>query len=182
MNKADSKLGSADSEVLDKPINIAFIGLGSNLNYPLQKVTQAISELAKLPNTVLLASSSCYSNPPLPSKYKQDNFINAVVKLQTKLTPHGLLHKLWLIEQKYGRTRSKELRWGPRNLDLDILLFNNLVLSEANLTIPHPELKKRNFVVYPLYEIEPDLVLPDGQSILELTKVLSKEHLVIKQY
>lgn len=144
----------------------AFVGLGSNLQNPLQQIQSAISELARIPQTQLITSSSLYSSPPLPPITDQPDFINAVAQLETTLNPHELLTELIKIEQHHGRVREK--RWGSRTLDLDVLLFGNQIINTLELIIPHPEIKQRNFVLYPLYEIAPGLQLPDGTFVSAL--------------
>lgn len=147
---------------------LSFVALGSNLNNPEQQVLSGIAALKKLGNTQLLVRSSLYQSAAI-GPGAQANYINAVVKLSTLLTPLQLLDALQLIESQHGRTRN--IRWESRTLDLDILLYNNERIASSRLSIPHPEMLKRNFVLYPLYEIEPNLVLPNGSS---LTKQLQQ--------
>lgn len=141
-----------------------FIALGSNLDNPTQHVLKAFDDLAALPHTQLLRCSSLYLTEPLelPSESptpKQPNYINAVAQLTTTLSPTDLLHALWEIEKAHGRV-CDGTRWGPRPLDLDILLYGNLTLETPELTIPHPGMMQRDFVLIPLREIAPDLILP----------------------
>ncbi len=143
----------------------AFIGIGSNLADPLRQVQTAIRELSQLPNSTFLKSSSLYRTKPLgPSA--QPDFINAVVALETALSPLSLLDALQALELQHGRVRN--LRWGPRTLDLDLLLYEQLELKSARLILPHPGLKSRIFVLKPLAEIAPALILPSGESITTL--------------
>lgn len=143
----------------------AYVAIGSNLQQPLQQVLLAITSIRKLPNTHVCSISSCYQSPPL-GPADQPDFINCVVALDTELLPLQLLDALQGIESQQGRVRL--LRWGPRTIDLDILLYDNQIINSPRLTIPHIGLKERPFFLYPLVEIAPDLVLPDGDSALTL--------------
>lgn len=136
-----------------------YIGLGSNLDSPPHQLHKAISSLRKLPCCRLLATSPFYGSHPI-GPGQQPSYCNAVVKLTTGMTPTTLLQRLQRIEQDQGRKRT--LHWGPRTLDLDILLFGNRHMSTARLTLPHPRLTERNFVIYPLFDLEPSLILPNG--------------------
>lgn len=152
-----------------------FIGLGANLNEPVKQLQQALCALKKLPETELLACSSLYSSAPLgPSD--QPEYVNAVAEIETELTPTALLAQLQHIEQVQGRQRKAE-RWGPRTLDLDIILFGDLVLKSEQLTIPHYHFHAREFVLYPLLQIAPELVLPDGSPLSELVTKVPKNGL-----
>lgn len=142
-----------------------YIGLGSNLDNPIAHVTQALKELDQLPDTQLVKASSLYrSNPVGPQD--QPDFINAVAELQTNLDAHNLLDELQALEQKHQRVR--ERHWGPRTLDLDLLLFANTIIETDRLTVPHAFMHERSFVLYPLEEIAPDLKFPDGQLLSSL--------------
>ncbi len=142
-----------------------YIGLGSNLEDPLQQVRQALSELAELPHTELICHSQLYRSDPV-GPADQPDFINAVAHLRSQLQPESLLDQLQALEQKHRRVRLQH--WGPRTLDLDILLFADLQIHTARLCIPHSQLSVRSFVLYPLQEIAPTLQLPGGRSITEL--------------
>jgi len=144
---------------------IAYIGLGSNLDEPLVQLAKALQAIAAFPSTELLKISPYYQNPPLGPQ-DQPDFFNAVAQIKTGLTAHGLLNQLQAVEKNQNRQRL--VQWGPRTLDLDLLLFADLVLSTPKLTLPHPGLQTRNFVVYPLYAIAPDLILPCGKSLESL--------------
>lgn len=135
----------------------AFIGLGSNLDDPCEQVLHALRALASLPNIRVLASSSFYRSAPI-GYFKQPDFINAVAQLETTLSPRALLDALLGLERECGRTR--EFRNAPRTLDLDVLLYDDLRHHERSLTIPHPQMHLRAFVLRPLLEIEPDCVIP----------------------
>lgn len=144
-----------------------YIGLGSNLAEPLRQLQAALAAIAELPHSHLAATSSLYASDPLGPP-DQPRYVNAVAALDTELAPLELLDALQRIEQEQGRVRKAE-RWGPRTLDLDILLFGNRLLSEARLTVPHYHMHARAFVLYPLAEIAPtDLQLPDGRRLEQL--------------
>jgi len=145
-----------------------YIGIGSNLGNPVEKAQQAIEALRKLNVSILLSSSSLYCSKPMgPSD--QPDYINAVVKLKTSLEPLALLDALQHIELTQGRVRKDE-RWGPRTLDLDILLIDNLEISSDRLTVPHYGMCEREFVLYPLFEIEPTFILPNNKPLSMLVK------------
>jgi 2-amino-4-hydroxy-6-hydroxymethyldihydropteridine diphosphokinase len=152
-----------------------YIGLGSNLATPLAQLRSALAALAALPQSNLIAQSSFYISDPL-GPADQPRYVNAVAALDTDLSPLALLDALQSIEQEQGRTRKAE-RWGPRTLDLDILLFGERCLDEPRLTVPHYHLHARAFVLYPLAEIAPDLRLPDGSALTELLSVCPFEGL-----
>lgn len=149
----------------------AFIGLGSNLAEPAQQVLQAIQKMTCLPQSTLLAQSALYLTPPWGIE-DQPAFINAVVKLETTLDPFALLDKLQAIEVSQNRVR--DVRYGPRTIDCDLLLYGELELLSERLTIPHPFLTERGFVVVPLYEIAPTLILPCGKSLADI--VIKYQH------
>ncbi|MDX9766752.1 MAG: 2-amino-4-hydroxy-6-hydroxymethyldihydropteridine diphosphokinase [Ectothiorhodospiraceae bacterium] len=139
------------------PEALAYIGLGSNLQSPADQVSQAVRELAALPQSRLVACSSLYGSPPMgPSD--QPDYVNAVAALTTGLEPRALLEMLFEIERRHGRERLQ--RWGPRTLDLDLLLYDDRMIDEAGLVVPHPGLPQRAFVLYPLFEIAPELDVP----------------------
>ena len=152
----------------------AFIALGSNLDNPENQVRQAISELANLPDTRLLIYSSLYRSAPI-GRLDQPDFINAVARVETKLSPQALLAELLAIEQRHGRKR--ESINAPRTLDLDVLMVDNLQCHEDGLTIPHPRLSQRAFVLQPLFEIAPDCTIPGKGAIAELLAACSEQRL-----
>jgi len=141
----------------------AYIVLGSNLETPVEQLRAALRALAALPGSRLAAVSSFYISEPL-GPADQPRFVNAVAALDTDLAPLALLDALQAIEREQGRVRKAE-RWGPRTLDLDIVLFGDLQLSSERLTLPHYHMHARAFVLYPLAEIAPDLRLPDGRAL-----------------
>ncbi|PTS83050.1 2-amino-4-hydroxy-6-hydroxymethyldihydropteridine diphosphokinase [Pseudomonas sp. HMWF032] len=143
-----------------------YIGLGSNLATPVAQLRSALTALAALPQTQLVAQSSFYASDPL-GPADQPRYVNAVAALDTTLSPLALLDALQAIELEQGRTRKAE-RWGPRTLDLDILLFGDQQLEEPRLIVPHYHMHARAFVLYPLADIAPDLELPDGRALSAL--------------
>jgi len=145
----------------------AFIGLGSNLGDPPAQIRRALSTLAALPGTRLVRRSSLYRNPP-EGRLDQPEFVNAVAGIETQLAPRELLERLLEIERDHGRVR--EYPNAPRTLDLDILLYGERVVSEPGLTIPHPRMLERAFVLVPLGEIAPDAVVPGRGRIADLAR------------
>lgn len=142
-----------------------FVGIGSNLQEPLQQVKQATSRLMQLPGLHFCQASSYYQSSPLGPP-DQPDFINRVVSLETDFTPECLLDCLQNLENEQGRVRAT--RWGPRIIDLDILLYGDLLMATERLTVPHAGLKERAFFLYPLAEIAPHLILPTGESVATL--------------
>jgi 2-amino-4-hydroxy-6-hydroxymethyldihydropteridine diphosphokinase len=142
--------------------HVAFIGLGSNLEDPHSQLQRAFAALDKLPGTRLIARSSLYRSAPL-GLLDQPDFVNAVAKVATSMTPQELLQALLHIEHQHGRERT--FRNAPRTLDLDVLLYDEARLHEHGLTIPHPQMHRRAFVLQPLLEIAPDICIPGvGQA------------------
>lgn len=142
----------------------AYIGIGSNLADPEQQVRDVIPQLGQLRNTQLLAQSSLYQTEAI-SDIPQEDYINAVVCLQTTLKPIDLLLELQAIEQACYRQRSSESKWAPRTMDLDIILYGHVRMNDTHLTIPHPQMQHRLFVLEPLREIADDLYIPGLGSI-----------------
>jgi len=136
---------------------IATIGLGANLNDPVAQVEYALTELDRLPGTRLVAHSSLYASAPV-GFVDQPDFINAVAQVTTALAPRALLAALLAIEHRHGRERS--FRNAPRTLDLDLLLYGDAHFHEEGLTLPHPRMTERAFVLLPLLEIAPDTTIP----------------------
>lgn len=151
-----------------------FIGLGSNLDDPLNQVTRACAGLAKLPHSQLVAVSPWYLSAAV-GPGSQPNYINGVAQLATGLAPEQLLDHLQSLEHAQGRQRS--IRWGARSLDLDILLYADMQINSHRLVVPHSHLQQRNFVVYPLFDLAPDLLLPDGQPLASIKQSLSSQDL-----
>lgn len=135
-----------------------YIGIGSNLDQPFDHVTQAIQDLKALPDSDYMATSALYRSAPM-GPADQPDYINAVSFLQTRLAALDLLTELQAIEHAHGRIRDAQ-RWGPRSLDLDLLLYGEKIINDARLQVPHPGLHERSFVLYPLQDINPDLVIP----------------------
>ena len=135
----------------------AYIGLGSNLQDPPSQLQRALAAIARLPDTQLLAQSALYRSAAL-GYADQPDFVNAVAKIATALTPQALLQALLKIEHQQGRERT--FRNAPRSLDLDVLLYDEIQLHEPGLTIPHPQMHLRAFVLQPLLEIAPDVSIP----------------------
>lgn len=138
-------------------LHTAFIGLGSNLEDPRGQLLRAFAEIEVLPDTRLVARSSLYRSAPLGYP-DQPEFVNAVAKIVTALTPQALLQALLEIEHRHGRERV--FRNAPRTLDMDVLLYDDKQLHEHGLTIPHPQMHLRAFVLQPLLEIAPDAGIP----------------------
>lgn len=141
-----------------------FIALGSNLAEPLTQLRQAVNSLNNLAIGKVSVSSFYRSQPLGPQD--QPDYINAVATFDTSLSPLALLDQLQAIENRQGRIRTR--RWGERTLDLDILIYGNETISQERLTIPHYDMKNREFVIVPLYELAPDLTLPDGSALADL--------------
>lgn len=139
-----------------------YVALGANLQDPAGQLKNALLEMSETDGLQLVATSSFYSSEPMGPQ-DQPPFVNAVCRLECSLTPIALLDALQTIERDNGRHRDPARgarHWGPRSLDLDILLYGDIVLNEARLTIPHPGVVKRSFVLLPLLEISPDIVVP----------------------
>lgn len=152
----------------------AWIGLGSNLDGPREHVARALEELDRLPLTRRLAASRLYASRPV-GPADQPDYVNAVAHLATRLSPLALLDQLQALEQRHGRVRGR--RWGPRTLDLDLLLYDDRRLTLPRLTLPHPEMTRRAFVLVPLAELAPRLAL-DGQPLSRLAAELDPQGLV----
>jgi 2-amino-4-hydroxy-6-hydroxymethyldihydropteridine diphosphokinase len=134
------------------------IALGGNVGDVRQTFRKAIANICGMAQAALVARSSDYATPPWGEE-DQDRFVNACIEIDTSLDPHALLYTLHKIEKKFGRDRSKEKRWGPRTLDLDLIAYDDAVLDKPELTLPHPRLFERAFVLVPLAEIAPDRVI-----------------------
>lgn len=148
------------------PTSIAFIGLGSNLNDPRCQLDQAVAHLSRLPLSSLKAVSPYYQSKPVGPQ-DQPDFINACAMIETRLSPLALLDQLQAIEQRQHRHRLRH--WGPRTLDLDLLLYDDQAWQHPRLTLPHPELLNRAFVMVPLADIAANACLPDGRTLVSLT-------------
>jgi 2-amino-4-hydroxy-6-hydroxymethyldihydropteridine diphosphokinase len=142
---------------VNPPPAIAFVALGSNLDAPREQVARGMLEIGSLPETRLVKRSSLYRTAPV-GFLEQPDFINAVVMVETALAPHALLDGLLAIERRHGRVR--EFTNAPRTLDLDVLLYGDLVLHEHGLTLPHPRMHERAFVLRPLRDVAPHVSIP----------------------
>jgi 2-amino-4-hydroxy-6-hydroxymethyldihydropteridine diphosphokinase len=140
--------------------------LGSNLGDPVAQIRSGVAALARMAETRVEACSSLYHSAPV-GRQDQPDFVNAVCRVRTGLAPLALMHDLLEIESRHGRERRGE-KGGPRTLDLDLLLYGGEAIQSAALTVPHPRLHERAFVLYPLSELEPDLVIPGHGSLREL--------------
>lgn len=153
-------------------ISTAYVGLGSNLQAPVQQLDKAVNVLRNTPTLTLLSVSAYYHSPamlPDENQTPQPDYINAVAGIRTMLTPRKLLETLLVIETKQGRVRNGQ-RWAPRVLDLDLLLYDDVIIDEPDLQIPHPGLPQRAFVLYPLYDIAPELIIPGQGPLISLLK------------
>ena len=144
-------------------MTLVYIALGSNLASPLTQVNAAIAALGAIPDSRIVAVSGFYRTPPLGPQ-DQPDYLNAAVALETTLAPEPLLDHTQRIELDQGRVRKAE-RWGPRTLDLDIMLFGEETITTPRLTVPHYDMKNRGFMLWPLFEIAPALRFPDGETL-----------------
>jgi 2-amino-4-hydroxy-6-hydroxymethyldihydropteridine diphosphokinase len=159
----------AQPEIPNPKPKTAFIALGSNLSDPAAQVNAGFAALAVLPATRVIARSSLYCSAPV-GYADQPDFINAVAAIETALAPRALLDALLAIERRHGRAR--EFPNAPRTLDLDVLLYGDLQLQERGLTIPHPRMHERAFVLLPLAEIAPRCVIPGRGAVAELLRTV----------
>ena len=144
-------------------MTLAYIAIGSNLASPLEQVNAAVQALGEIPQSCIVALSSFYRTPPLGPQ-DQPDYLNAAVVLETTLDAETLLDNTQRIELQQGRVGKPE-RWGPRTLDLALLLFGHEVFNTDPLTVPHYDMKNRGFMLWPLFEVAPDLTFPDGSSL-----------------
>ena len=158
-------------------MHIAYLSLGSNLNDPLSQVINAINEIENSDGVEqILNKSSLYETPPVGTS--QPNFINAVIKISTTLSPHNLLLKMQTIEKLHHRERL--IHWGPRTLDIDILLYDEESILSETLTIPHPFMQERAFVLVPFLEIEPNFKTPQHGSFQDILNTLEDREFIKK--
>lgn len=155
---------SIDSPLVDTPAVLATIGLGANLDDPARQLEFAFAELGQLPGTRLVARSPLYASAPV-GYLDQPDFVNAVARVSTTLAPRALLDALLDIEHRHGRERS--FRNAPRTLDLDLLLYGNANFVEHGLTLPHPRMHERAFVLRPLADLAPDCVIPGAGRVAD---------------
>jgi len=147
----------------------AYLGLGSNLGEREANMAAAIAEIERIPGTEVLRQSQVYESKPW-GKTDQPDFLNMVVEVTTRLEPHQLMRHLQHIEKELGRDRESEEQWGPRTIDIDLLLFGDRTLRTASLQVPHPRMWERHFVLKPLSELAPQMVSPEGIAITELLR------------
>jgi 2-amino-4-hydroxy-6-hydroxymethyldihydropteridine diphosphokinase len=151
----------------------ALIALGGNVGDVRATFKKAIAHICGTAQATLLARSSDYATPPW-GETQQERFINACIEIDTSLDPHALLFALQKIEAKFGRDRAREKRWGPRTLDLDLIAYDDVSIARPELTLPHPRLFERAFVLVPLAEIAPERVIA-GRSIQSALAALSTQ-------
>ncbi|WP_024611523.1 2-amino-4-hydroxy-6-hydroxymethyldihydropteridine diphosphokinase [Pseudoalteromonas sp. TB64] len=151
-------------------MHCVYLGLGANLNSPKEQLDNAITALKKLPDCEFVSVSHYYASKPMGPQ-DQPDYINAVACIKTSLEPEQLLDLTQSIELEHGRVRKAE-RWGPRTLDIDTLLFGDKIINTTRLTVPHYGLNVREFVVYPLLELAPKLILPSGVALQDIANNL----------
>lgn len=160
-----------------KPWIEAYIGLGSNLHQPLQQVLDAISELKTHRHLQNLQVSTIYASKPVGPQ-DQPDFINAVARINTQLGPHDLLDVLQSLEQLHGRQRKRH--WGERTLDLDLLTYGNAEIRTPRLTVPHPLLFERSFVLYPFNDLAPNFLFNDGLMLNHYLQMVAFDLVAVK--
>ncbi|OGT84526.1 MAG: 2-amino-4-hydroxy-6-hydroxymethyldihydropteridine diphosphokinase [Gammaproteobacteria bacterium RIFCSPLOWO2_02_FULL_61_13] len=160
-------------------MSIAFIALGANLGEPATTLQGALRELDRIPDTRVLQHSRLYRSRAV-GPGNQPDYVNAVAQVETSLPPHALLDALLGIEALHGRVRDGQ-RWGPRTLDLDLLIYADLQISDPRLTLPHPEMTHRNFVLVPLLEIDPELLIPGHGPARQALQSVGSEGLALCQ-
>ncbi|MEN8130377.1 MAG: 2-amino-4-hydroxy-6-hydroxymethyldihydropteridine diphosphokinase [Pseudomonadota bacterium] len=163
------------NSVPERGIDI-YIGIGSNLEDPISQVNRALDELRRLRKTTFSSRSSLYRSPPM-GPADQPDYINAVARLRTLLPPLKLLDELMKIERTHHRKRTEQ-HWGARTLDLDILIYSDQQIDDTRLTVPHPGLQRRAFVLYPLQEINPDIHIPGQGPIGTLIALCPRSDLI----
>lgn len=151
----------------------AYVGLGSNLDEPARQLRRAFAALAALPHTRVVRGSSLYGSTPM-GPVAQPDYVNAVAGLLTQLEAVEFFAQLRALERELGRIAPRE-RWGPRRIDLDLLLFGQLRLEAPDLQLPHPGIAARNFVLYPLHEVAPELTVPGCGRVAELRARVGSE-------
>ena len=154
----------------------ALIALGGNVGDVRATFKKAIANICGMTQAALLGRSSDYLTPPWGDQQQAD-FINACIEIETSLDPHALLFTLQKVEAKFGRERARERRFGPRTLDLDLLAYDDVILQKPELTLPHPRLFERAFVLVPLAEIAPGRVIA-GRGVASALAELSTEGIV----
>lgn len=153
-----------------------YFGLGSNLGNPAANLRSALAQLAAWEGVELAGVSRFYTSKPMGPQ-DQPDYVNAVACVQTTLDAHTLLHVLFAVERAHGRVRDASLRWGPRTLDLDLLLYGDETIESPDLRVPHPGVCERSFVVLPLADLAPHLVFPSGRSLQDCLQALTCDDL-----
>ena len=156
----------------------AYIGIGSNLGTPGKNCTKAIERISADHDIKIISKSSFYQTAPI-GNIEQNWFINSAIKIDTQLTPRELLSALLSIESEMGRIRKE--KWGPRLIDLDLLFYDNIILNQKGITLPHPEIQKRKFVLIPLHEIAEDLIHPTLKKTIKTLLKESPDDAVVKK-
>ena len=159
-------------------MTVVYIGLGSNMKSPKQQIRSAIKSIEGIVSTQVLRVSSLYKSKPFGPQ-NQDDYINAVAEIDTNLMPLELLECMQNIENQQGRIRKEH--WGPRTLDLDILMFGDEIIKDDKLTIPHLEIENRSFVLAPLTEINTNCLIPGKGKARDLLAILDQDDLEIIQ-
>ena len=154
----------------------AYIALGSNLGVPEDHLSGALDAIGGLPDTTLDKTSRWYRTAPIGGPPDQPDFLNAVCRIDTRLAPYDLLHALQCIEQDFGRVRLE--RWGPRTLDLDIILYGDRVQNDPELTLPHPRAHERAFVLVPLADLDPS-VLIQGKTASDWLPTVADQEIAV---
>jgi len=160
------------------PHTIAYIGIGSNLGTPGKNCIEAIEKISSTKDIKIISRSSFYQTEPI-GEVQQDWFVNSAIKIKTNLSPTHLLSDLLNIESAMGRTR--EEKWGPRLIDLDLLFYGNLILGKKGLTLPHPEIQKRKFVLIPMSEIAENLIHPTLKKTIKTLLQESSDVTIVKK-
>lgn len=148
----------------------AYLGLGSNLNQPRQQIDRAIAAIAQFPDTQWIRTASYYRTSPV-GPVEQDDFVNTVVAIDTRLPPHMLMDHCLALEN--AQQRRRDLHWGPRVIDCDVLWLQDCELTDPHITLPHPRMSQRLFVLVPLAELAPEFTFANGQNI---TKTIDELH------
>lgn len=155
---------------------ICYIGLGSNLGDPAANLHSAIAQLSATDGVELRGVSRFYTSKPMGPQ-DQPDYVNAVACIQTSLSAHALLQVLFAVERAHGRVRDASLRWGPRTLDLDLLLYGTETINTPDLHVPHPGIGERSFVLRPLADLAPHQVFPDGRKLQDCLASLACDDL-----
>lgn len=163
---------------MNKPIKRVYLILGSNLNEPEEQVNSAIKAISELPHTMFISQSPWYRTRPMGPQ-DQPDYLNVALAIDTELAPETLLDNTQAIELTQGRVRKEGHRWGPRTLDIDIMLFGDEIINTERLTVPHYGLKEREFMLYPLADLAPNLCFPDGERLADRLALVPKNGMEI---